>query len=32
QHLVAILEGQTGGREKPSEIRDAKTSKILRQG
>lgn len=32
QYLVAILEGQTGGREKPSEIRDAKTSKILRQG
>ncbi|MCW8336037.1 threonylcarbamoyl-AMP synthase [Vibrio sp. SCSIO 43135] len=30
--LVAILAGETGGREKPSEIRDAKTSKILRQG
>ena len=32
QYLVSILEGHTGGREKPSEIRDAKTSKILRQG
>ncbi len=31
-HLVAILDGLTGGREKPSEIRDARTSKILRQG
>lgn len=30
--LVAILEGETGGRDKPSEIRDAKTSQILRQG
>nr|WP_275661036.1 L-threonylcarbamoyladenylate synthase [Vibrio brasiliensis] len=30
--LVAVLEGQTGGREKPSEIRDAKTSQVLRQG
>ncbi|MGY3568366.1 L-threonylcarbamoyladenylate synthase [Vibrio paucivorans] len=30
--LVVILAGETGGREKPSEIRDAKTSKILRQG
>ncbi len=30
--LVAILEGQTGGRNKPSEIRDAKTGQILRQG
>lgn len=30
--LVAVLEGETGGREKPSEIRDAKTSKVLRQG
>ncbi|WP_047049373.1 L-threonylcarbamoyladenylate synthase [Vibrio mexicanus] len=29
--LVAILDGETGGRNKPSEIRDAKTSKILRQ-
>jgi L-threonylcarbamoyladenylate synthase len=30
--LVAILEGKTGGRDKPSEIRDAKTLKVLRQG
>ncbi len=30
--LVAILEGKTGGRDKPSEIRDAKTSQVLRQG
>ncbi|NOH56188.1 threonylcarbamoyl-AMP synthase [Vibrio coralliilyticus] len=30
--LVAILTGETGGRDKPSEIRDAKTSKVLRQG
>lgn len=30
--LAVILEGATGGRTKPSEIRDAKTSKILRQG
>ncbi|UUM30661.1 L-threonylcarbamoyladenylate synthase [Vibrio japonicus] len=30
--LVAILEGETGGRDKPSEIRDAKTSQVLRQG
>ncbi|EED26711.1 Sua5/YciO/YrdC family protein [Vibrio sp. 16] len=30
--LVAVLEGETGGREKPSEIRDAKTSQVLRQG
>lgn len=30
--LVAVLEGETGGRENPSEIRDAKTSKVLRQG
>lgn len=30
--LVAVLHGETGGREKPSEIRDAKTSRILRQG
>lgn len=29
---VVILEGETGGREKPSEIRDARSSKILRQG
>ncbi|WP_394252470.1 L-threonylcarbamoyladenylate synthase [Vibrio profundi] len=32
EHLVAILDGLTGGRDKPSEIRDARTSKILRQG
>ncbi|EGA71024.1 Sua5/YciO/YrdC family protein [Vibrio sinaloensis DSM 21326] len=30
--LVAVLEGETGGRDKPSEIRDAKTSQVLRQG
>ncbi|MDW6002294.1 L-threonylcarbamoyladenylate synthase [Vibrio mangrovi] len=30
--LNAILEGETGGRNKPSEIRDARTLKILRQG
>ncbi len=30
--LVAILDGETGGRNKPSEIRDAKTLQILRQG
>ncbi|MEF1304705.1 Sua5/YciO/YrdC/YwlC family protein, partial [Vibrio owensii] len=30
--LVAILRGETSGRDKPSEIRDAKTSQILRQG
>ena len=30
--LVAVLEGQIGGREKPTEIRDAKTSQVLRQG
>ncbi|WP_375751955.1 L-threonylcarbamoyladenylate synthase [Vibrio sp. HN007] len=29
---VVVLEGKTGGREKPSEIRDARTGKILRQG
>lgn len=32
QYLVAILDGQTGGRDKPSEIRDARTLKVLRQG
>ncbi|ASU21165.1 threonylcarbamoyl-AMP synthase [Vibrio anguillarum] len=32
EQLVAILDGQTGGRNKPSEIRDAKTSQVLRQG
>ena len=31
-HLAAILVGETGGRDRPSEIRDAKTSKVLRQG
>ncbi len=30
--LVAILHGKTSGRNKPSEIRDAKTSQVLRQG
>ena len=30
--LVVILRGETSGRDKPSEIRDAKTSQILRQG
>ncbi|WP_394128364.1 L-threonylcarbamoyladenylate synthase [Vibrio hepatarius] len=30
--LVAVLEGQTGGRTNPSEIRDARTSQVLRQG
>jgi len=29
---VVILEGQTGGRDKPSEIRDACSLEILRQG
>jgi L-threonylcarbamoyladenylate synthase len=29
---IVVLEGDTGGREKPSEIKDARTSKILRQG
>ncbi|WP_114767236.1 L-threonylcarbamoyladenylate synthase [Vibrio rhodolitus] len=30
--LVAILRGETSGRDKPSEIRDAKTLQVLRQG
>ena len=30
--LAVVLDGQTGGREKPSEIRDARTSQVLRQG
>ncbi len=30
--LSSILEGETGGRNKPSEIRDARTLKVLRQG
>ncbi|WED23335.1 threonylcarbamoyl-AMP synthase [Vibrio sp. JC009] len=29
---VVILDGKTGGRDKPSEIRDARSSKVLRQG
>ena len=29
---IAVLEGQTGGREKPSEIRDAQSLQVLRQG
>ncbi|MGR5120849.1 L-threonylcarbamoyladenylate synthase [Vibrio astriarenae] len=29
---VTLLEGQTGGRENPSEIRDAKTGQVFRQG
>lgn len=32
EHLYAILDGQTGGRNKPSEIRDAKTGHVLRIG
>ncbi|AUI84969.1 threonylcarbamoyl-AMP synthase [Vibrio azureus] len=32
QQLVAILDGKTSGRDKPSEIRDAKTGQVLRQG
>ncbi|MBV1840334.1 L-threonylcarbamoyladenylate synthase type 1 TsaC [Photobacterium ganghwense] len=30
--LAAILQGDTGGRENPSEIRDARTGQIFRQG
>ena len=30
--LVAVLIGETGGRNKPSEIRDAKTLQVIRQG
>lgn len=30
--LAGILRGETGGRNKPSEIRDARTLKVLRQG
>lgn len=30
--LLVILHGETSGRDKPSEIRDAKTLKVLRQG
>ncbi len=29
---IVILEGQTGGRDKPSEIRDALSLNVLRQG
>ncbi|GLO62364.1 threonylcarbamoyl-AMP synthase [Vibrio sp. MACH09] len=32
QTSVVIVEGETGGRSKPSEIRDAKTLTILREG
>ena len=30
--LAAILEGETGGRTNPSQIRDAQTGNIFRQG
>lgn len=30
--LIVILEGKVGGRTVPTEIRDAKTSNVLRQG
>lgn len=30
--LAVVLEGQTGGRNKPSEIRDARTLAVLRKG
>ncbi|USD65335.1 L-threonylcarbamoyladenylate synthase [Vibrio sp. SCSIO 43136] len=29
---VVLLRGETGGRDKPSEIKDAKTAQVLRQG
>jgi len=32
QGRIVVLEGETGGREKPSEIRDAQTLQVLRQG
>ncbi|WP_434357635.1 L-threonylcarbamoyladenylate synthase [Parasalinivibrio latis] len=32
ERLSAILEGETGGRVKPTEIRDAMSGKVLRQG
>jgi len=32
QYLPAILQGETGGRDNPSEIRDAKTGQVFRQG
>ncbi|UTM57281.1 L-threonylcarbamoyladenylate synthase type 1 TsaC [Photobacterium sp. CCB-ST2H9] len=31
-HLKTILHGETGGRDNPSEIRDAATGQIFRQG
>lgn len=31
-HLTAILEGKTGGRDNPTEIRDARSGQTLRQG
>lgn len=32
EFLPAILQGETGGRDNPSEIRDAITGKVFRQG
>ncbi|MGF1759731.1 threonylcarbamoyl-AMP synthase [Photobacterium sagamiensis] len=32
KYLSAILEGETGGRENPTEIRDACSNNVLRQG
>ncbi|WP_073606102.1 Sua5/YciO/YrdC/YwlC family protein [Vibrio aerogenes] len=32
RELNAILTGETGGRDKPSEIRDARTLEVLRKG
>ncbi|MGF1687492.1 L-threonylcarbamoyladenylate synthase type 1 TsaC [Photobacterium japonica] len=31
-HLAAVLHGATGGRDNPSEIRDAQTGNVFRQG
>ena len=31
-HLKTIVNGETGGRENPSEIRDAQTGNVFRQG
>lgn len=31
-YLAAILQGEVGGRDNPSEIRDAQTGKVFRQG
>ncbi|PMH45416.1 threonylcarbamoyl-AMP synthase [Vibrio sp. 10N.286.49.B3] len=31
-HLGTIVIGETGGRDKPSEIRDARSDQVLRQG